>query len=149
MLDLETRVPWLLLLSLHSAWVWIRKHLRVSSDGNFFSVFWTIWVQVSVTVVPWVGPELLEQQAVSYGMRAMRGNDCVPRLFSGLLVRGRFFAARFGPELLLELLYHPLQVLPGLPLLQQVGSELLAVGLGVLQLHLEVLDLINREEKSS
>lgn len=54
-----------------------------------------------------------------------------------------FVAVRFGPKLLLQLLHHPLQVLPGLPLLQQIGSELLTVSLGVLQLHLEVFDLEN------
>ena len=63
----------------------------------------------------------------------------------GVLVRGGAVHVgedgRLGPQLLLQLLDHPLQVLPGLPLQQQVGPELLAVGLGVLQLHLEVLDL--------
>lgn len=58
-----------------------------------------------------------------------------------VLERGLLVAVGLGPELLLQLLHHPLQVLPGLPLLQQVGPELLAVGLGVLQLHLKVFDL--------
>lgn len=57
----------------------------------------------------------------------------------GALTAG--LAAGFRPQLFLKFLDHLLQVLPGLPLVQEVGAELLAVGLGVLQLHLQVLDL--------
>lgn len=47
----------------------------------------------------------------------------------------------FWPQLLMKILHHPLQVLPGLPFLQQVSTQLLAVSVGLLQLHLEVLYL--------
>lgn len=83
------------------------------------------------------------------------GGGWTERLAAGLVVGRRVLACAllvavaFGPELLLQLLHHPLQVLPGLPLLQQVGSELLAVSLGVLQLHLEVLDLENTWQETA
>lgn len=84
---------------------------------------------------------------MDWGGGGGRGSIGGVRLPSGLSVgrrvleRGLLLAVGLGPELLLQLLHHPLQVLPGLPLLQQVGPQLLAVGLGVLQLHLEVFDL--------
>lgn len=57
----------------------------------------------------------------------------------GALTAG--LAAGFRPQLFLKFLDHLLQVLPGLPLVQEIGAELLPVGLRVLQLHLQVLDL--------
>lgn len=93
--------------------------------------------------------------AEDVGDHGDRGNGWVVRLAAGLVVswhvlgRPLLVTVGFGPELLLKLLHHPLQVLPGLPLQQQVGSELLAVGLGVLQLHLEVLDLENKWQETA
>lgn len=63
----------------------------------------------------------------------------------GALVAG--LAAGFRPQLFLKFLDHLLQVLAGLALVQEVGAELLAVGLGVLQLHLQVLDLQGQTDR--
>lgn len=71
-------------------------------------------------------PVLGDERSVLHGAR-------------GALTAG--LAAGFRPQLFLKFLDHLLQVLPGLPLVQEVGAELLAVGLGVLQLHLQVLNL--------
>lgn len=71
-------------------------------------------------------PVLGDERSVLHGAR-------------GALTAG--LAAGFRPQLFLKFLDHLLQVLPGLPLMQEVGAELLAVGLGVLQLHLQVLNL--------
>lgn len=45
------------------------------------------------------------------------------------------------PQLLLQPLHHLLQMFAGLTLSQQVGPQLLAVSLRVLQLHLQILNL--------
>lgn len=59
----------------------------------------------------------------------------------GQLIRLILVTVGFWPQLLMKILHHPLQVLPGLPFLQQVSTQLLAVSVGLLQLHLEVLYL--------
>lgn len=79
----------------------------------------------------------------AHAWRSMWQWQALPRLGIqlGAALATRILRPRPRPQLFLKLLHHLLQVLSRLALAQQVSPELLAVGLRVLQLRLQVLNL--------